>query len=352
MRTTMLSKHPHSARGFSVVEIMVAMALSLLLLGGVIAIFASSRVSYETNDKISRIQENGRFALDQIVRDIRAAGYVGCARAPTYVSSSLNNADQLHWNFLEGPVRGFQATGEETWSPELDLSLEGRTASGSDVLVLRVPRRDAEPLRIAANMTSSTDSIEVAGTRGLAAGDIALAYSCEAQAYFQVTAFGGGVIDHADTGGTPGNVSADINYTFRENAEVIAVHTVAYYVGPSTADPNPDDTHIPTSLIRYTAAGGVEELVEGVEQMQLEFGVDTNGDSVVDSYQTADNVTNWGNVFSVRVGLLVHSLQEYGTDRDERQYQVLDVPVAAPGDRRLREVFAATASFRNRVPVE
>jgi len=322
------------------------MALSLLLLGGVIAIFASSRVSYETNDKLARIQENGRFALDQLVRDIRSAGFVGCARAPTYVSTSLNNSNLLQWNFLDGPVRGFQAT-DDAWDPALDASLSA-AAAGSDVLVLRIPRREAQPLRLTTSMASGTDALTVpAVTNGVRVGDIALAYSCEAQAYFQVTSFAGGRIEHASLSALqPGNSSDDISYAFRENAEVIPVQTVAYFVAPSTADANA------TSLWRRTALNNPEELVEGIERMELQFGLDTNGDSVVDQYVTADAVdTNWASVFSVRVALLVRSLQEYGADVDRRQYQVLDAVVPAPADRRLREVFTATANLRNRVPV-
>ena len=333
--------------GFSLIEIMVAMALSLLLLGGVIAIFASSRASYETTDKLSRIQENGRFALDQLIRDIRSAGYVGCARAPTYLSTSLNDADVLQWNFLDGPVAGFEAIDEDSWSPTLDDSVTD-AASGSDVLVIRVPRRDAEPLRLTADMTAGTDVLTVpAVTTGVRAGDIALAYSCEAQAYFQVTSFAAGEIQHDDSGDEPGNGSDDISYAFRENAEVIPVQTVIYYIRPSTADA------ATPSLWRRVALNAAEELVEGVEQMELEFGLDTTGDSVVDEYVTADEVgSNWADVLSVSVALLVRSLQEYGADTDQRQYRLLnDVVVDAPGDRRLREVFTATASIRNRVPV-
>jgi Type IV Pilus-assembly protein W len=56
-------------------------------------------------------------------------------------------------------------------------------------------------------------------------------------------------------------------------------------------------------------------------------------------------------VYSVSVALLVRSLEQYGTDRDQRTYQLLNVSVAAPADRRLREVFSATASIRNRTRV-
>ena len=102
---------------------MVAMAISLLLLTGVVSIFVGSKSSYETNERLSRIQENGRFALNAIMTDLRASGFVGCARQPTYLSTSLNNATTLQWNFLAGPVTGFQATGTNTWSPAMDASI-------------------------------------------------------------------------------------------------------------------------------------------------------------------------------------------------------------------------------------
>ena len=185
-----LTANRRFARGFSLIELMVAMALSLLLLGGVIAIFMSTRASYESTDKLSRIQENGRFALDEIARDARSAGYVGCARAPKDVSTSLSNNTGLLWNFLEGPIRGYQFVSANTWSPGIDAAVV-TPADGSDVLVLRIPERDATPLRVTVDMASGTDALTVPNTTtaGLNTGDIAMAYSCLGQAYFQVNGF-------------------------------------------------------------------------------------------------------------------------------------------------------------------
>lgn len=358
--TPATSRSRRAAHGFSIIELMVAMALSLLLLAGIVAIFSSSRASYESTDRLSRIQESGRFALDQITRHVRAAGFVGCARQPTYLSTSLNDSATLQWAFQDGPVRGLQATGVGVWSPALDTVVIPNAASGSDVLVLRVPARDAEPMRLTASMATATDDITVENvTTGVRVNDTALAYSCEAQSYFQVTSFAGGVIGHAAAGANPGNAADTLNYAFRTNAEVIPVETVIYYVRASSAAvaAAPDNT-LPLdtrSLWRRVGALAPEELVEGVEQMQVEYGVDTNADRLVDEYRTAAAVGNWANVFSVTVALLVRSLEPYGLDRDQRTYQLLNtdvVNVVAPGDARLREVFTATASIRNRVPLD
>jgi type IV pilus assembly protein PilW len=62
--------------GLSIVELMVAMALGLLLMTGVIQVFLSSRQTYAANEAMGRMQENGRFALEFMARSARLAGYV------------------------------------------------------------------------------------------------------------------------------------------------------------------------------------------------------------------------------------------------------------------------------------
>lgn len=345
-----------AARGFSVIELMVAVAISMLLLSGVVAIFVSSKSSYETNERFSRIQENGRFALNALMTDVRSSGFVGCARQPNYLSTSLKNADTtLQWNFLAGPIAGFEATGTDTWAPAMDASITG-PLSGSDVLVVRVPVRERLPTPLTASMASSTGTLQVAAGTGWVAGDIALAYSCEAISVFQVTNFSGtGVISHAaNLGALPQNANNNLSYTYRQQVtSVIPVETVVYYIAPSTRVGDADDPLAAgtNSLWRKRGIGAAQELIEGIEQMQLQYGVDTSGDEIVDEYRTADAVTDWNDVLSVSVAMLVRSLDEYGTDTDARTYTLLDVDVAAPADRRMREVFTATASIRNRVRV-
>lgn len=64
-----------SMRGFTLIELMVAMVLSLFLVGGVILMYASSKAAYLDSNQLSRLQENIRFASDYMVRDIRNAGF-------------------------------------------------------------------------------------------------------------------------------------------------------------------------------------------------------------------------------------------------------------------------------------
>lgn len=348
----------NTAAGFTVVELMVAVAVSLLLLSGVVAIFASSRSSYESTDQLSRIQESGRFAVDMIARNVRTAGFSGCSRQPPNISTTLNTETVLQWDFLGGPARGYESTGANTWEPVLDDSVTA-PASDSDVLVLRGPRMGAEPLPLTAAMAApDADMILPNVNTGIEASDIAMAYSCEGVAFFQVNSFSGGVLNHGVSAAvtdvpkpTPGNARASVDYTFRLGTEVVPVETVIYYVRAS----NGAGTTLPTgttSLWRRVGLRAAEEVVEGIERMQVEYGIDTTGDRVIDTYAKANAVTDWQQVIAVRVALLVRSVQEYGTDRDSQGYKLLDVDVAAPGDRRLRQVFTATTSLRNRIRVD
>jgi type IV pilus assembly protein PilW len=339
-------------RGFSVVELMVAVTLSLILLGGVVTLFASSRRSYESNDHLARIQETGRFALDQIVRDIRSAGYLGCAKEAPFKNTLTAGTNDLIWNFAS-PAYGFQSTGT-AWSPTIDSTLVPTAAAvDSDVLVLRAPDPDAQTKRVSVLMASTSDSLTVSpAAPAYKQGDTLLVTDCNATATFEVTGYAGGVIAHAATGpataptggvASAGNSAADLGYAFQEGALVIPVRTVIYYVRQSTTAANGN------SLWRRIGNNAPEELVEGVDSLQLLFGLDTNADRIVDTYVAADAVTNpnWPNVISVRIGLLVRSLDQYGKNPDV-PHSVLGVPIPAAGDNRERLVFTSTAALRNK----
>lgn len=341
---------PSTARGFSLVELMVAMTLSLVLLGGVLAIFASSRKTYETNDRLSRIQETGRFALDSIVRDVRAAGYIGCSQRAS-VKNTLNNSNTLLWDFA-APIGGFDGKGGTTWVPALTTDVLEKPDANNDALVLRIPKHDVRSARMVADMTSTDGDIQIEtdAAATIAVNDIVMISDCAARSIFEVTGKAGAVLSHAESDGeaeeedasssTPGNQTDDLGQAYTANAEVTPLQSIVYYIGAGSTP------GAGTSLWRRISGGGAaQELVEGVENMQLQFG-ERIGNGVTYALN-ADKVTNWNNVVAVSVALLVRSLSEYGNDVDATTYQVLEEEIEAPGDRHMRQVFTTTATLRN-----
>lgn len=372
-------KHSHAVRGFSLLELMVAVAISMMLLMGVVALFVSSRASYETTERLSRIQENGRYALDQFTADIRAAGFQGCARAPVGTSramdfaiSSLRNSATLLWNFAV-PAQGFQGLGGGNFAPALPAGLLNPAPSGAgDILVLRVPRRDAQSIRLTTSQASPDLPLQVGNVSPmpLRVGDSAMITDCEGRAWFEVTSVGGGAIGHAQSSGTtqtlddgsnivsPGNSMASLLHPFKRGAQIVPVTTVIYYLAPR---PNDDPTRPPPpndptrlSLWRKTAgAQKSEEIAEGIDRFEVQYGVDTGVDGRVDSYVDASGITSWDRVYSVQIALLARSPDAYGTDRDNVTYTLFSNPAsitAGPyNDRNQRKVFTATIAVRNQI---
>ena len=131
-----------------------------------------------------------------------------------------------------------------------------------------------------------------------------------------------------------------------------------YFVGDNGID---DDDGSPNfSLYRQqlglvgTTLGELapQELIDGVEQMQILYGVDDDDDGAPDAYVRAgeaalDEDSEWRTVVSVNVSLLLRTVDEYGNTTDPRTYQLDDETAVTPADRRQRRLFAVTAVVRN-----
>ena len=91
-----------SQTGFTLIELMIAMLLGAFLIGGIMQIFLGSRQTYRMQENLSRLQENGRFAMEFITRDNRMMGYQGCASrtiVPNIIVEPSNtnpNPDSCH----------------------------------------------------------------------------------------------------------------------------------------------------------------------------------------------------------------------------------------------------------------
>jgi len=81
MKTVRAMVWQKGLRGFTLVELMVAMVISLFVLMGLFMAFSTNQDSFKLNTKLLRLQDSGRFAIDSIIRDLRMAGDIGCIRS-------------------------------------------------------------------------------------------------------------------------------------------------------------------------------------------------------------------------------------------------------------------------------
>lgn len=118
----------HTQRGLTLVEILVALTISAFLIAGVIQLFVGSKQTYRGQDALSRIQENGRFALDTMARDIRMAGYAPFNTATLGPPVVTTNPVQVRvrWNDLgTGPLQCNPADGSGICDRTYSVSCRG-----------------------------------------------------------------------------------------------------------------------------------------------------------------------------------------------------------------------------------
>jgi type IV pilus assembly protein PilW len=353
---------PIGQQGFSLIEIMVAMTIGLVLMGGLVQIFISNKQTYRVQEAMARLQENGRFALDLITNDLRASGFRGCNARRTMESYNRLNgaAGSLLWDY-DFPLQGFEATSSSAWTPALTSTPFSGALGGRDVITIR--HGIGSPLLLAEDVSPSTADVKVLRPSGLVAGNIVVVSNCNNASVFQVTGITANTgstpptdsLAHAASG-TPGNASNDLLQVFRtnlSNVEATQVATSTYFINTGAAG-------VPSLFLdrRDGVNATAQEVVEGVQDMQVLYGLDTDTatddykDRVPNRYVTADNVvtgsTNWSHVVSIKIDLLLQSTEN--NLADSPQTYTFNGTTTTPGtsDKRLRRVFSATVDLRNR----
>jgi type IV pilus assembly protein PilW len=329
-------------QGLSLVELMIAIALGLVITAGLTYTFIAGRQSYRMQDNLSRIQENARVALDSMAQDLRMAGFIGCAglgAASPYVTPAVRaNTPPVASFTLANALAGFESgTG---WTNSTGIT----QVAGSDVLTLQ--RGSGGGAYLSGAMASNSAAIAIGSNPdGFATNDVLLISDCSSADIFRASQVSGTTINHANSH----NSSNSVSKAYGVNARVMGYQSSTYFIGTSA-------TGAPT-LYRQpwagSAMGTAEELAEYVEDMQLTYGVDTDGDNTVNQYVTAADINadaaaapNWDQVKTIRIRLLVGSPEDSVTDTANTHATLSGTAT----DRRLHRTFSMTVSLRNRLP--
>lgn len=348
------------ARGFSLVELMVAITLALVVTAGVISVFIGSRSAFNSTSGTAALTDGGRFAINFISASVRGAGYMACTTSRN-LQGTLNSAG-LKYGFAQ-PLGGFEAVntggagayniaaapvGDNTnghWVGGLDPVLNGLPVQGNDVLVVRSTQINAVPAYVS-NFNSASQFTVIAPAGSFVSPQLAVVSDCSKGVVFQITGAGLGVnptISHNGGGGSPGNATSAFPLTFATGALVTPVDTVVYYIGVGADGDGALFAYSSNATGNFTA----NELVPDIEAMQVLYGLDTSLTQTVSEYVTADQVADFNNVMSVKVALLAASPPGAGRVPNPAPYNLLGTVVTAPLDSRSRQVFEETIAVRN-----
>jgi type IV pilus assembly protein PilW len=324
-------------RGVGLIELMVAMLIGLFLILGAVTVFNQSRNTYRASEGVARLQETARLAMDVIESDIRMANYWGMNNRADYIVNRAGPSQPPPAEFTAQQQTNVSlcGTAASNWVINLDEYLGGSNNSyglqcaasnyqgGSDVVVIR-RANEARPAALDPNRVYLQTS-RIQGTLFVpnAACTLPTNPTCIPAAYLP-----------------PASESRELE-------------SRAYYVSSQSTLRNdvPSLRRKRFANVNTAVAGDAildEEIVSGVEDLQVRLGVDTNGDSNIDQYVNPGGVPGNAAVVSATIWLRVRAEDRDFGHRDQTAYQYADMAAAfTPNDNYRRILVSKTIHIRN-----
>lgn len=339
-----MTTRKRASRGFSVVELMIGLTLSLFILAALAQAFTFASQSRRSQEATNRLMDNGRTALELLARSVRLASYWGCV--------GVDNQDlSLHRDATDSAdptgirargIFGVDATGTAasqitTWralddvTTRLSRTVELRTGETFDGSGLYTPPSSA-----------ADKGLFVTSTAGFSENDWVSVNNCAVGDVFKISKVGAGTL-------TYGSTCTTCSRRQTTGAVVQRILRERFYINPSLSAAN-------RKALWVERNGVAQELIPGIEDMRITYGLDVNADGIVEQYVPASTVnavcvtdgdaTCWSQVAAVRIALLASTVDD-GVTTTRQTYQYNGTPNIQAQDRRLRREFVSVLSVRN-----
>ena len=315
---------PSKNKGFSLIELMIGIALGLLVVAGVGTIFSNNYRTRLETEKTNLQIENGRYATQLLTDEMRMAGYYG-ELDPTSVTTPAtlpDPCDTTNATLVSSVALPVQGIDNAAAVPSCISDLK----TGTDIFVDR--------------RASSC----VQGTTGCAAAS---------DMYFQTSLCNTAAGQYLISAST-----ASLNLTAKDcatTANIRSYRTNIYFV----ANNNQPGDGIPTLKVAELGSAGftITPLVAGIDQFQIEYGIDTNGDSIPDVYTSDPGSyggctgvgcqTNWRNVVTARLYILAKNMQPSSGFTDTHVYTAGGNTYGPYNDAYKRHLYTSLVRFNN-----
>lgn len=290
--------------GMSIIELMIAMTIGLLIMAGLANLFVQTKQSFRQDDLVARMQEDSRYAMTMLSSDMSMLGFFGPIQDPGTTIDNVGtpagalftyNAPLLTLDNVAGPT-AFD------WGGTLD-----DMKAGTDVVSIR---------RVEGSTT--------------AAGDLVSGHY-----YLETNGQAANMIAGAD--GPSGSFSSPEFWRYTPS-----IYYVRTYCRPGDG--------IPSLVKRYTDTTGTvtDCIAAGIEDMQVEIGLDSNSDLVPESYRSVSLTTaDSAAVASVRVHLLSRATRADQQYTNSKTYNLANAAAHTPNDNFYRRVYTTTVQTRN-----
>lgn len=304
--------------GFSLIELMVALALGVVILLAVSEVFISNSRTRTEIENTSRQIENGRYAMQLLENELINAGFFGESQGAEFPETTPPACPVTASDVRDAmgvPVYG-----------------QNNVASGSEPTCLSGYKGGGDYLAI---RRSSTCSVDDAG------GD------CDGfndnHYHIQVSACQSDNLGEITLGVTSTSMTAMTRTCVAsENAPVYRLLSRLYYV-------NDDDVLVRAELQSPTASTpyAIMPLVDGIERLHFEYGLDNTGDGEVDTFEASPEDDEWEDVVAVRIWLLARNQVITQGYTDERSYVLGSESAYTPNDGYKRQLYTSTVRMNN-----
>ena len=361
----------HRQRGLSLIELLVSMLLGSVIMIAASQVVISSFSSKRLLNAEAELQENARFGMTVIGSMLQKAGGFGCGSSENAGVTSLLNLSETIFN-PEQAIEGWDASGTNygetfiaTTNPAMQdtsnshwvsstgnsLSIDTSAAINSDIVQVWYNKGEI------ASVTSVNNSVLTTSDIDLNEGDIITINDCKTITFAQVCDCDtsddpvcNGTDSRVDTSNcsAPGNKAHTFNELNISTAEIAGLQKALLFVGSVENDQTKTPTLFVSRLGSNARLSEPEEVLSHVESMQILYGEDTTGNYSPNYYVSADAVSDWTNVVSAKVSLLLRSQSNFVlTEKQNITFNGATVQIS-DGDQHLRRVFSSTVSLRNR----
>lgn len=312
-------------RGFTLVELMIAMLLALISGAAIMTVFANTRQSFKQDENILRMQDDARHAMREIAYDLSMAGHYADLLMPSSVTPD-----------------GSLVVGTDC----------GPGGMASWVYQLRDP--------------GTGENLSVTAVDNATPADATAAHSCigggELQEGTDVVAIkrvAGGASGAATAGQVYLRTNGTVGLLYREPTGAPAITVPApfadwiyrprvYYVRNYSVTPG-DNT--PTLCRKYllgtTASMTTECLATGIENLQIEYGIDTSGNGNPNLFLSDPTLAQMQAAVAARIFLLARTAEVDRNYENDKTYNVSNAPAYTPNDGFHRRVFSMTVGLKN-----
>jgi len=311
--------------GFTLVEIMVAMLLSLILGVAIVTVFVNNSHSFSQDDNVMRMQDDARFALQQIAFDLSMAGHYAELLSPSAVTPDTNltigmdcgPAGVTNWAYQTQAV-----TGESLSVIGIDNVTSAQVVAGHSCF-------------LADEVAPGTDVVSikrVAGAETAAFRDGAVYLRTNGTV---------GLLYRQPLTGTPAIPIALPRTEWEYRPAIYYIRQYAYNLGDN----------IPTLCRKVLGGAGPSMLTEciatGIENLQLEYGIDTSNDGNPNVYMSAPTLADLQDVVSARIHLLARTTDIDVRHTNQKTFSIGNAPNYTPNDSFHRRVYSTTVAIQN-----